>query len=115
MGAIVGVVWLFPAQILWVLGYSYANLQNEVVLNIAGSCLGLIAGCSFSLYTHRGWAIKPIILIPLSIAAIAVCALFLDISTLHGVLLMNIYVAAFEMVMHILYSLVMINKVKTAQ
>lgn len=113
LAAIVGVVWLFPTQILWVLGYSYANLKSEVVLNIGGSCLGLIAGCSFSLYTHRGWAIKPIVLIPLSIAAIAISALLLDISTLHGVLLMNLYVAAFEMVMHIIYSLVMINKVKT--
>ncbi|WP_183559893.1 polysaccharide biosynthesis protein [Mucilaginibacter sp. SP1R1] len=112
MALIVGVVWLFPAQILWILGPSYANLKSEVVLNIAGSCIALIAGSSFSLYTHRGWAIKPIILIPLSIAAIAICAALLDISTLHGILLLNIYVAAFEMVMHMIYSIVMINRVK---
>jgi len=112
MGLIISVVWMFPSQILWVLGSGYANLKSEVVLNVAGSCLGLIAGCSFSLYTHRGWAIKPIILIPLSIAAIAVSAALIDISTLRGILLMNISVAGFEVVMHMLYSLIMISKVK---
>lgn len=104
-------VWLFPAQILWALGPAYANLHTELFLNIAGSCLGLLAGSSFSLYTHRGWAIKPVILIPLSIAAIAVSAYFLDISTLQGILLLNICVAGFEAVMHMLFSVIMINKV----
>lgn len=112
MALIVLVVWLFPVPILWVLGPSYANLKNEMVLNIAGSCVALIAGSSFSLYTHRGWAIKPIILIPASIAAIAVCAAFIDISTLRGILLLNLYVAGFEAAMHVFFSLIMINKVK---
>ncbi|GAA3985580.1 polysaccharide biosynthesis protein [Mucilaginibacter dorajii] len=112
MALIITIVWLFPAPILWILGPAYANLKNEMVLNIAGSCVALIAGSSFSLYTHRGWAIKPIILIPLSIAAIAVSASLIDISTLHGILLLNIYVAGFEAIMHVLFSLIMINKIK---
>jgi hypothetical protein len=112
MALIIAIVWLFPVPILWVLGPSYANLKNEMVLNIAGSCVALIAGSSFSLYTHRGWAIKPIILIPASIAAIAICAALIDISTLRGILLLNLYVAGFEAVMHVVFSLIMINKVK---
>lgn len=112
MAILIIMVWQFSTQILWVLGPAYINLKKEVVLNIGGSCLGLIAGSSFSLYTHRGWAIKPIILIPLSIAAIAVSASLIDISTLHGILLLNIYVASFEVIMHMAYSIIMIKNVK---
>ncbi|MCC8408169.1 polysaccharide biosynthesis protein [Mucilaginibacter sp. UR6-1] len=115
LSLLLAVVWLFPTQILWALGPAYANLHTELFLNIAGSCLGLIAGSSFSLYTHRGWAIKPVILIPLSIAAVAISAYFLDISTLRGILMLNICVAGFEAVMHIVFSLLMINKVTTTE
>lgn len=101
--AIVGMVWLFPAQVLWILGKNYTGLTTELVLSIAGSCLGLITGISFSLVSSRGWATNPIITISVELAALIAGILFFDISTLKGVFTLNIFIAFVQAVMYICY------------
>ncbi|OUJ71253.1 MATE family efflux transporter [Hymenobacter crusticola] len=110
--SIIGIVWLFPSEILWVLGKDYANLESAVVLNIINSCLGLIAGASFSICTSRGWAIHPLISIPVTIVAI-ICGVFLfNISSLLGILTLNIFVSSIEVIMYVVYSLLNITKIR---
>lgn len=107
---IIFTAWLFSAQILKVLGPNYSNLTNEVVLKITISCLGIIATATFSLFTSRSWAINPFISIPVSIASIAAGAAFFDVSSLRGVLFMNIMIQLVQVTMNVTYSLIKISK-----
>jgi hypothetical protein len=103
-GSVIFLVWAFPSQILWILGSKYSNLQTALLLNIVGSCLGLITGISFTLYTSRGWAINPLISIPINIVAIIVGALLFHVSTITGVLLLNIWTSVVQVIMNTIYS-----------
>lgn len=109
---IVGFTWLFPTQVLWILGKNYSNLKTELVLNIAASCLNLTWGSAYVLGTSRGWTINPIVSIPVSILAIVCGALLIDVTTLKGVLVLNIFVASIELIMYTSYTLMKILQVK---
>jgi len=108
---IISIVYLFPSEVLWILGKDYSNLQQELVLNVIGSCLSLIAGIAFTLFTSRGWAINPIISIPISLLSIVVAVMFMDVSSLKGVLLLNIFVACVQVLMNGLYCLIKIIRI----
>jgi len=113
---IVGLFSLFPSQILWILGNKYADLTSEVVLIIIGSCLSLIAGCSYSLYSNRGWAMNPLIGIPIGMMAIVCGALLLrtELSTLTGVLKFDIFVNCVAVLVNVSYGLLKIVRSRKA-
>lgn len=107
--SIIATVWLFSNEVLWILGKEYSHLRTEVVLNIIGSCLGLIAGSSFSLYISRGWSINPIVSISLEVIAVLCGVAFIDISSLKGILLLNIFIASTQIIKHNLFALLKIK------
>jgi O-antigen/teichoic acid export membrane protein len=107
---IVFTVWLFSAQILMILGPNYAGLTKEVVLKIVISCLGIISASTFSLFTSRSWAINPFISIPVSIASIAFGVMFIDVSSLKGVLMLNIMIQLIQVTMNVTYTLIKIRR-----
>ncbi|GAB3925888.1 MATE family efflux transporter [Mucilaginibacter myungsuensis] len=109
---IISVVYLFPSQILWVLGTGYADLKIELILSILGSCLSLMAGISYSLYANRGWAMNPLFIIPFNIAIIAVGAVLINVSTLKGILLLNIFISTIEIAVSVAYTIIKIAKIK---
>lgn len=96
----VSLVNLFSKQLLWVLGSSYSGLESELVLSIVGSCISLIAGFSFSIYTSRGWVINPIISISISLISICLGVYLFDMATLNGVLIFNIFLATIQLVIN---------------
>ncbi len=108
---IVGLVYVFPTQILWILGKDYAHLTNEITLNIIGSCLTLICGIAFNIAASRGWALNPLITIPISVITIIVGVLVIDISTIKGILQLNILVAFVETMMYQLFNFFKIRNV----
>jgi len=106
---VVLLTWLFSRNILWILGKDYTHLRHELVLNILGSCISILAGISFSLYSSRGWAIKPIILIPLDLL-IVISGLFLfHVSTVIGVLLYNIFTSAGLLMINTIFTMIKIR------
>lgn len=109
---VVLIVWLFPSEILWILGKDYGNLKLELVLSIAGSCINLMAGLSFGLFTSRGFAINPLLSVPISILSVACGAAIFDVSSLQGVLVFNIFVASTQLILNGLYGLIKIVKLK---
>jgi O-antigen/teichoic acid export membrane protein len=109
---VVGIVWLFPSETLWILGKKYANLKSEIVLSTIGSCMALIVGICFNLNTSRGWTINPVLSISVNIISILICVLVINVSTLKGVLLLNILVNLSDVVMFIIYTLFKINSLK---
>lgn len=111
--SLLAVVWLFPSQILWILGQDYSNLEIELLLNIMVACLAFISGLSFNLSACRGWIIKPLISIPVTVFAIIVSAALIDISTLQGVLIFSLVVSLTEVVMYLTYCILRITKTAT--
>jgi O-antigen/teichoic acid export membrane protein len=110
---IVLATFLFPSQILWILGNQYSNLSHELLLSIIGSCLNIIVGTSFSLYSNRGWVVSPMFGIPVNLLVIVLCIKLLDLSTLSGVLILNLVVELQNVVFNFVFGLYKIYKTKS--
>ncbi len=110
---VVLIVWTFPHQTLWILGEKYKNLDTHLLfLSICGSCLNLFGASFLGLSTSRGWAIHPFLSIITSLTA-TVCGIILfDISSIKGVLEINIFIALFQLVMHGCYAILKIANSK---
>ncbi len=112
MCAFTVLTYLFSDQLLWILGKNYYGLRDELVLNIAGTCVGLIAGVCFALYTSRGWVINPVFSISISVISIAAGAFLFNVGSLYGVLLFNLFLAAVQVILHGGYCLIKIINIK---
>ena len=108
---VVAGVWLFSDEILWVLGENYQGLNHELVLSIMGGCLNLAVGISFTMNSSRGWLLHPAIGICIGIAGIIGGVMLLDVSTLRGVLLFNIFTGVVGLLIHPLFGFLKIAKV----
>lgn len=97
--------YIFSNQLLWLLGDNYTGLDEELTLYIISSWLGIISGVIFSLYTVRGWAMKPLIVISLNISIIIGLILMIDMSELRGVLFFNIFLMGIILLFNIVYCL----------
>ncbi|TRX22996.1 MATE family efflux transporter [Flavobacterium franklandianum] len=105
-------VYFFPIPILWILGKDYKSLNYELVLSFVGSCIGLISGIAFSLYSSRGWALPPVVLITINLLAIIIFASLLDLSSLKGVLYLNIALGLVALLQTTLFSVFKIIQIK---
>jgi O-antigen/teichoic acid export membrane protein len=112
LGVVVLVVYLFSTQILWVLGDGYVDLSYELVLSMIGSCIGLLAGIAFSLYSSRGWAINPMLMITVNLLTIIGFASIIDLSSLKGVLFLNIGISFIGLLQAGLFCTFKIMKIK---
>lgn len=100
---IIFIVYLFPTPILWLLGDAYKGLQFELLLSIISSCIGLLGGVVFNLYTSRGWAMSPTVSILINLFSIVFFARLLDLSNLKGVLLFNIALGVVSLLQTVLF------------
>lgn len=108
---LMGAVWFFPQEVLWILGKGYSDLSAELIMSIAISCLGLLASSSFVLYSTRGWAINPLISIGIEVLSIVGGILLLDISSLIGILTLNIFIVSIQVVMNVSYGFFKLLKI----
>lgn len=108
---IIIIVSILPTQLLWILGKSYSGLERELVFSVAGSCMSLMAGLLFTITTSRNWAINPIVSIPLTLVSIICAISLIDISTLQGILKLNLLVSFAEVCMYFIYCSLKISKV----
>jgi O-antigen/teichoic acid export membrane protein len=104
-------VWIFGSQILFVFGAAYAGLEFELLLSVLSSSLGVLSGAAFALTTVRGWAINPRLSIPVSIAAIVIGAWLMNVSTLVGILVFNIFLNSVQLLLNSGYFLFSIQKI----
>lgn len=103
----------FSSQFLWILGNNYRGLDAALVLNVIGSCLGLITGLLFSLSSSRGWLINPYIYILTNLLCIIIGIFTFDISSLIGVLRFNIFISVVQAVIYAFYTLLKIYKLRS--
>lgn len=109
---IIALVYVFSQQVLWILGDNYSGLHYELLLSMIGSCLNLLVGINYTLNSSRGWLLHPVIGISLGIAGIVGGLLLLDVSTLRGVLLFNIFTGLVGLFIHPLFGIVKIFRDK---
>jgi len=102
---------LFSSQVLWILGNDYAALNNQLILNITGGCVGMITGFTFLLCSSRGWLLNPFLYITLSIISIIIGVIIFDVSTLQGVLLFNIFTSIIQACIYLIYAFSKIRKI----
>jgi O-antigen/teichoic acid export membrane protein len=81
----------FPQALLWILGSKYAHLESELFLMILGTVLGMLLGTMYQLNLTKGWVVSPWQLIPIGVATEIVLIIVLDLSQVHGVLLMGVF------------------------
>jgi O-antigen/teichoic acid export membrane protein len=108
---IIGLVHFFPKPILWLLGNTYSDLHEALLLSVIGSCIALLAGICFSLYCSRGWAINPVLSISINIISLISLILLFDVNTLNGVLLLNLCIQLIMFFQNFLYTLIKILRV----
>lgn len=108
---VIGFSWLFSSQLLLLLGESYSHLQTELVLGITGGCVNIVSGVAFGLYSSRGFAIRPTVLIPINVAATLAGIFLFNYSTLHGILLLNIFVAGIQLLVHFAYGFLKVSPI----
>jgi O-antigen/teichoic acid export membrane protein len=110
---VVGIIYFFSNQVLWILGENYSGLQVELLLNITASFLMLISGVVYSLYTSRGWILLPIISVSINSLSVITGIILFDISALRGILLYNIFIASCQLFLTIFYCFYIISKQHT--
>ena len=108
--AVIGLVYLFSGQILWVLGDKYIGLDDELVLLMIGSCFSLMTGLVYFLTSGRGWILTPWIYVTGSVVATIIGLFLFNISSMQGVLLFNIFISVCQLLMYIVYSWYMLTK-----
>lgn len=95
-----GLVYLFPHQVLFILGKSYATLNKEVVLSTVSGCIAMMVGIVYSLGVARGWIISPVISISISILAQVLLISLFDLSNTTNVLWYSVINALLGFVMY---------------
>jgi O-antigen/teichoic acid export membrane protein len=88
-----GGIYMFSDTILWILGSQYNSLNFELFLIMISACLNLISGVAFSLYSSKGWVLSPFYSISKAILVIIIAIFAFDLSTLEGVLYLDILFA----------------------
>lgn len=112
---IVLIVYLFSDEILWVLGPNYTHLNKEIVLVVIANALMVFSGIIYGLYSQRGWILNPILSILFNVSALLLGISLTDVSTLRGVLILNIIIWSILVVINSLYGFIKILKLRKVQ
>jgi len=113
-GMLICLVALFPAQVLSVLGARYSGLAREGVLMAVSSVVGAVAGLVWGLNASRAWIIPPVQFIPVILLIQIGLAVFLDLSTVRGVLLFSTVTALSGVVWSIGFALLRMHRLQNA-
>jgi len=104
MGAIiVCLVGIFPEGALWLLGSKYHALKTEVILTVASSAMGMLAGGAYGLGVSRGIVIPPWISITSGMVCQIALICALNVATVSGVILLSLAMNSVNLIMHGVY------------
>jgi O-antigen/teichoic acid export membrane protein len=97
-------VFLFPTQMLWILGSSYSDLSSELFLIILANCIGLIASMTGNLMGSRGHFLNPILVIAMNLCTVTAAFFIWDLSTLQGILYYSILYQCISLIVNYSFS-----------
>ncbi|MEH2364433.1 polysaccharide biosynthesis protein [Nostoc sp.] len=83
--------YIFPEQILWIIGKKYSHLKNElfmiVIVTFVNSFVALMSSFNFA----KGWIKYVWIDIPMTLILQIILIINLDISTIQGVIMLSLF------------------------
>lgn len=103
-GLILLIVFLFPNQMLWLLGTSYSSLSSELFLIMLSNCIGLITAMTGNLIGSRGHFLNPIFVIALNLGAVIMAYFIWDLTTLRGILYYSIFYQIISLIVNYIFS-----------
>ncbi|WP_071191161.1 polysaccharide biosynthesis protein [Trichormus sp. NMC-1] len=83
----VTVCYIFPEQILWIIGNKYSHLKNELFMIIIVTVVNSFIDIMISINLSKAWIEYCWIEIPMTLVLQAILLMNLDISTIHGVII----------------------------
>lgn len=89
---VVAAVTVMPGPVLWLLGPQYSHLGFELRLAALMPAVTGLCGIVWGLVLARGWVRSSALVVPVGLAAQLAAALFLDLSTVAGVLSFNLFI-----------------------
>jgi hypothetical protein len=106
---IIGIVYACSTPILWILGKNYSGLNFELILLMINSCIALLYGTVYLLYSRRGYILHPAINILTNICLLLSGIIIFDISSLTSLLYMNIFINCFITIREFICMIYMLN------
>jgi hypothetical protein len=104
-GAIILAAALFPDAFLYVLGGTYAHLERELLLMVAGAALTSVTATFWTLNAAKAWIAGSWLYIPLTVASQVALIPFTDFSSVRGVLIFNLLSALPNLLLNLVLSL----------
>lgn len=102
VGALLVVVSLaVPGAILAVIGPKYGGLERELAWMVGATAVGLVASASYLLNSARGWIRGVWLGVPGTIAAQIALAVYVDLRTVRGAVLMQASAAAVPLLLNL--------------
>lgn len=95
--AMLGVAFVWPQAILWLLGPAYAGLKSELLWLAAASTLSAWSGAVYSLGCARGWVLPLGWAVAATLVGTVLAVLGLDLATPRGALAMNTLIAGLSL------------------
>ena len=105
--------WLFPNQLVGILGHNYAGLGDQCLLALGGSVAGSILVAAWGLNISRGWIVPAWLGVTLGVASQVLGIILFDVRTVHGVLLMNLLTSLVGLAFHLTASSYFFHRDKT--
>lgn len=82
---------IFSKQFLWLLGPGYSNLRAELLLTLLNTVTSFLITTMWGINTSRAWIKGARLYVPGTIAGQVISLMFLDLSTVRGVLLFGFW------------------------
>lgn len=98
------IVFLFPTEMLWILGDSYSGLSSELFLILLTNCIGLITSLTGNLIGSRGHFLNPILVIAINLGTVTAAFFIWDLSTLTGILYYSLLYQCISLVVNYSFS-----------
>lgn len=89
---VLAAVTVMPGPVLWLLGPQYSHLGFELRLAALMPAVTGLCGIVWGLVLARGWVRSSALVVPVGLAAQVAASLFLDLSTVTGVLSFNLFI-----------------------
>jgi O-antigen/teichoic acid export membrane protein len=103
-GFVLLTVFLFPTQMLWILGTSYSSLSSELFLIMLSNCIGVISSMTGNLMGSRGHFLNPILVIILNLTTVVLAYFIWDLTTLRGILYYSIFYECISLTVNYIFS-----------
>jgi O-antigen/teichoic acid export membrane protein len=92
--------WMFPEQMLWILGKKYQNLENEFLLMVVAQSLNCLLTAISSLNIGKGWIVSPWLTISSGFLSYYLLFLWIGASSLKQVLIVGILASLVALVIN---------------